>query len=371
VRPRDPVELLVERIWAEVLGRPWVGVRDTFGSLGGDSHARRRMLERVAVESGVGRAPDALAREETVEALAAALKRTSEALRVRARAFWARNVQLPPGVGRPALFFIHGMRHGGLPLLETMDRLGPDQPVYGIAPHVSAGEAIPETVEAIARDHLRLIRAIQPAGPYLLGGFCNGAVAAFEAAAQLRREGVRVSGLMLFSPMLPATYRKGPVALFIHYAMTPLDRALVRMHALGLRHRVWRALGHHDPGPPWGRRIKPSRDRSLPRSPDGVLFDRYSAILQAYSPSPLSARATIFWPRREARRFRVPSGWAWRRALPDAHIVDISGGHDSWTTGQAAIVAAHELRHAIDLLFDERGSDRAVADREPLSSTSQ
>ena len=351
MRPRDPVELLVERVWADVLGRPRVDVRATLKSLGADGEARRRMRERIARESAIDHVPDAVGRAETIEAAAVVLKRGSDVLRLRARAFWARNVDLPPDAGRSALFFFHGLRGGGRQWLEPMEGLGADQPVYGIAPHVTSGEPVPKTVEAIARDHLRLVRTIQPAGPYLLGGFCNGAVAAFEAASQLQRAGVRVSGLLLVAPMLPATYRTGAVAQFIRFAITPFDRSLEALHRLGLRYRLSRALGRAEPGPSWMRRVE-RPDGELAQSPDHVLFDVYSAILQAYVPAPLSVPATIFWPRNEPRRFRVPSAWAWRRALPDAAIVEIPGGHGSWATGPAAAATARALRGAIDTLVD-------------------
>jgi oxalate---CoA ligase len=368
VRPRDPVELLVERICADVLGRPWVDVRATLKSLGADGEARRRMLERIARESAIGNVPDAVGRAETIEGVAVALKRTSDVLRYRARAFWARNVDLPPGAGRSPLFFFHGLRGGGRQWLEPMEGLGADQPVYGIAPHVTSGEPVPKTVEAIARDHLRLVRTIQPAGPYLLGGFCNGAVAAFEAASQLERAGVRVSGLLLVAPMLPATYRTGAVAQFIRFAITPFDRSLAVVHKLGLRYRLNRALGRAEPGPSWMRRVE-RPDAELAQSPDGVLFDVYSAILQAYAPAPLPMPATIFWPRREPRRFRVPSAWAWRRALPGAAIVEIPGGHGSWRSGPAAVATARALRGAIDALVDrpkvpDRDADVAIGVRQ-------
>jgi thioesterase domain-containing protein len=339
LRPRDPVELLVERAWAEVLGRPWVGVRDSFASLGGDESARQRMLERVARDAGIGAAEVAIGQAETVERLAAALKRISKPLHQRARAFWARNTQAPPDNGRPPLFFFHGERSGGLQWLETMARLGPDQPVFGIAPHVTSGQPIPPTVEAIAAGYLQLVRDIQPRGPYLLGGHCNGSVAAYEAARQLLDAGERLIGVLLVAPLLPATYRRGVMGLFLRFPLRVVDRAVWVSYRI--RRRTRRALG-----------LKPPRYPSPTDYRDSELFDRYSAILQAYRPPPVSGPATIVWPREELRRFRLPSEWVWRRVAPGARVVEVPGAHMGCCGPEHRAETARELRRAIDAFVD-------------------
>jgi thioesterase domain-containing protein len=341
MRPRDPVELLVARACADALGRPWVGVRDSLSRLGGNLAALDGVLARVAREAGLPGLPAQLAGADSVEAIAGALKRSSEAARVRARGFWARNVEGPPGAGRATLFFFHGERTGGLPWLDTTGRLGADQPVYGIAPHVTAGEPIPETVEAIAAGHLRTVRAIQPTGPYLLGGHCNGAVAAFEAARQLVAAGEGVIGVLLVAPMLPATYRRGLTGLLARFVLPALDRVWARGRPLALRLRelVWSARPL-----PFGLARRPVERWS------GELFERYSAVLQTYRPGTMTVPAVIFWPREEPWRYRLPSSWAWRRALPRAGRVALSGSHMGCAIDHTAETAA-AMRRAIDGLL--------------------
>jgi thioesterase domain-containing protein len=348
MKPRDPIELLVARAWSDALRQPSVDVRAPFARLGGDDDARRRMLARVAREAGLGAVPDAAARAETVEALALALKRASGELRRQARAFWARNVDSPAGSGRPPLFLFHGMRAGGREWFQLADQFGLDQPIYGIAPHFAWDEPVPDTLAGIARDHLRVVRSIQPAGPYLLGGFCNGAVAAFEAAAQLVAEGVDVTGLLLVAPRLPGAYRRGPFGLFVRLTLRPIDAALAPVHKLGLRHRLWRALGSTNPGAGWRHPVR------LPSEQDDVeMAQRYADIYEPYAPAPLSVPAAIFWPRRQPWRCRTPSQWAWRRALPTARVVEVPGRHADCTRGEPGRVTVREMRRAIDLFLHE------------------
>jgi thioesterase domain-containing protein len=332
----------VARAWAEALDRPWVGVRDSFASLGGDEAAYRRMLGRVTRETGIGSELAMGGAPPTVEAIAAALKQRSETIRQRGRGFWARNVDAAPSVGRPPLFFLHGERSGGLHWLATLGRLGPDQPVFGIAPHVTSGEPIPPTVEAMAASHLRVVREMEPDGPYLLGGHCNGGVVAFEAAHQLLAAGERVRGILLVAPMLPRTYRRGAIGLVVRHVMPRVDRA--RWVGYRIRRRARRAFGVAPPPPP-----APIGDGT------GEVFEWYSAILAAYQPPRLAAPSVIVWPTLEPKLFRVPSERAWRRALPHASRAEIPGTHMGCCAPEHSARTAHQLRAAIDALLEASG----------------
>jgi len=59
----------------------------------------------------------------------------------------------------------------------------------------------------MATAHLEAMRTVQPKGPYLLGGFCNGGLIAYEMARQLYAQGERVDLLALIDPASPTPYR--------------------------------------------------------------------------------------------------------------------------------------------------------------------
>jgi len=315
-----------------------VSVRDSFASLGGDEAAYRRMWERLARETGTGDDLAVPGETATVEAIAAALKQRSEALRRRGHGFWARNVDGPPGSGRPPLFFLHGGRHGGVGWLATLGRLGPDQPVFGIAPHVNTGDPIPPTVEAMAASYLRMIRDIEPEGPYLLGGFCNGGVVAFEAAHQLLAAGAAVRGVVLVAPFLPGTYRRGLRGVVLHHVLPRVDDA------------QWLVYRVH-------RRVRSALGLAPPIRPLDVIGDRgddawrYSAVLGAYRLRALPAPTVLVWPERERRRFRVPSDRTWRRVQPGATRVQVPGTHMGCAAQEHAAETAARLRESIDALL--------------------
>lgn len=111
----------------------------------------------------------------------------------------------PHGVKAP-LFLIHA--GGGYVFFyrALAARLGPDRPVYAIRASTRRDRGKKPfdqigSIEELASRYLDEIKAIQPDGPYNLGGACIGGVIAFEMAQQLlaRGESVRAPILLFDS----------------------------------------------------------------------------------------------------------------------------------------------------------------------------
>jgi thioesterase domain-containing protein len=110
---------------------------------------------------------------------------------------WESLLPIRPAGPRPPLFWVHGQASDPL-LSQFLDR---DQPLYGLIHQAHDGQlARHTTVETIAAHYLREIRTVRPQGPYRLGGFCFGAVVAFEMAQQLRQAGEPIEALVLVAP---------------------------------------------------------------------------------------------------------------------------------------------------------------------------
>ena len=102
------------------------------------------------------------------------------------------------------LFMVAGMGGNVLNLRSLATLVGADRPFYGLqARGVVEGETPHETFEDAARDYLAEIRTVQPHGPYLLGGYSGGGIAALEMALQLRDAGEEVSLLTMLDTPLP------------------------------------------------------------------------------------------------------------------------------------------------------------------------
>jgi hypothetical protein len=115
------------------------------------------------------------------------------------------------------LFFLHGdyltgadFDYGGGLWFWYRDiarELSADQPFYALDPG-RLNAAVAPTFTAFVATHLRSVRAIQPEGPYVLGGSCNGALMALEMARQLQAEGLTVSLLILVEPFAVTAYHR-------------------------------------------------------------------------------------------------------------------------------------------------------------------
>ncbi|HEY0093842.1 MAG TPA: alpha/beta fold hydrolase, partial [Archangium sp.] len=97
-----------------------------------------------------------------------------------------------------AFFCVHPVGGSVLCYAELARALGPDQPFYGLQAPGLDGEQPPlDTIEALAEVHVAAVRAVQPRGPYLLGGWSMGGNIALEMAQQLQRQGEHVELLVV------------------------------------------------------------------------------------------------------------------------------------------------------------------------------
>jgi thioesterase domain-containing protein len=87
---------------------------------------------------------------------------------------------------------------------ELARQLGGGRPIHGLfASGIDGGELPAASVEALARDYLAQVRAVQPLGPYLLGGWSFGGLVAYEMARLLQAMGERVEALAIIDTPAP------------------------------------------------------------------------------------------------------------------------------------------------------------------------
>jgi len=115
------------------------------------------------------------------------------------------------GGSEPPFFFLHGhVARGEFFYFPLARRLRPERPFYAVEPFRFDGLPVPPSFSSIAAAHLKSLRAVSPEGPYCLGGWCNGALLAYEMARQLHAEGQQVDQLVLMNPVYlryPAWHR--------------------------------------------------------------------------------------------------------------------------------------------------------------------
>jgi amino acid adenylation domain-containing protein len=352
VLPRGLLETQLAEIWKRLLGVPDIGVRDDFFELGGDSLLAVEMAIRVEEACGVIVPIQHFLTELTIEMLARVLVDPNSGQ------FKSPLVELQSAGSNRPFFFAHGAIEGGGFYCRNLARhLGAEQPFYVLHPHGLNGEPVPRSIEEMAADRLDALLAVQPSGPYLLGGYCGGGLVAFEMARRLQERGHRVDLVLLidahahnapvraWSPVvntLEPLFRLGPDA------RRTLLRRLRSFHT-GLR----RASAEGGTAPirfilkkPYSILRGVSKKTSAASRPPASFGDRqavwlaYHNAIEDYVPKPYAGRVVLF--RTNHLEDRVPGdrGAGWQYVCGDVEVHDIPGDHNTCITRHVEELAA-------------------------------
>jgi surfactin synthase thioesterase subunit/acyl carrier protein len=186
-RPRDPAEIWMARHWQDVLGFG-VDIRENFFGVGGNSLDAARVINAVLDEFDRQLPLNAVMENPTVERLAALVREEN------GRALATPLVEIQSGDGtRPPLFVVHPASGQVGSYCHLARALGEEYTLFALQPAGLYTDAAPSTsVAAMARVYLDAVRAVEPAGPYFLGGCSTGAAVAFELACLLTGAGAEV-----------------------------------------------------------------------------------------------------------------------------------------------------------------------------------
>ncbi len=251
------------------------------------------------------------------------------------------------GTKRP-FFFLHGHWAGnGFFCFPLAQGLGEDQPFYALDPYPLDHLRVLPSLEEMAAEHIKTIRSIQPEGPYLLGGFCNGGLTAYEMARQLHAAGQKVDLLVLIDS-IPT--RLTTLCTFIRrtsqlLGLTP-DRQLDWFLRLQHFYRHWRD-GKADESA-FLKQFDPRIESPFP--PLGILHKEYPAMFiwatAHYVPGFYPGKVTLFWDSEEPER----SQW-WQRMAEgkdqEVEVYRIPGSHKTCKTDHVSGMAA-QLRTCLN-----------------------
>jgi thioesterase domain-containing protein len=193
-------EKLMADLWEEILGVKPDSPDRSFFECGGTSLLSFRLMELIRRRTGrrIG-AERLFEMRPTVRSLAGELaagppEQAAAPKEARGHPRWL--VQVSSGA-KPPFFFIGQY-------LDLGRFLSVDQPFYGILLGFEVRTELPDKSFAeIASAVLDEIRRVQPRGPYYLGGYCFGAVLAFEIALQLREQGEEIAYFSMFEAAAP------------------------------------------------------------------------------------------------------------------------------------------------------------------------
>ncbi|WP_017326782.1 non-ribosomal peptide synthetase [Synechococcus sp. PCC 7336] len=248
IAPRTPVEQKLAEIWAKVL---WleheISIHDNFFDLGGHSLLSVRLVAEIEQvfkqelpvaalfqlstiaelapllepgkevtgnEASQGRLIPLKAGDRNPAKAAVAPRSLDSAIYHKLLAFtagWggkriaanALSVGMnTDGISQPLYWCLQGFRE----LKQLARYLGTDRPVYGMRSGHHAMQYTDSNIAALATHYVREILAVQPKGPYLIGGNCQGGRIAFEIAQQLWQRGQAIALLALLEVPKPKQY---------------------------------------------------------------------------------------------------------------------------------------------------------------------
>ena len=216
------------KIWSKVLGISSISIKDNFFELGGHSLLAVSIVTELERSFGIRVPLATLIEAPTIGEFLDLLEKR------KAGSAPAYRVALHAKGSKPPFFLMHS--HGGniLEYHPLANLLKNDRPVYAIQCRGLDGKPIEdEDVETMAAYYLKEIRAVQPKGPYFIGGFCFGGYLSLEIAHLLRaaNEEVRLLVLINSATHLFNTYEPGtPRVSRFWYALR--DRAALEWDEL-------------------------------------------------------------------------------------------------------------------------------------------
>ena len=364
VPPRNEIERVLAGFWEDLLGVRGIGVEDSFFDLGGHSLIAVRLFARIKKAFAVEFPISVLFQAPTIAACAAMI---ADATGIDPDADQAPDTASPaaparprfthlvamhegtPGAQRP-FFLVAGMFGNVLNLRHLAQLLGRDRPFYGLQARGLMGGADPhERIEDAARDIIAEMRAVQPQGPYLLGGFSGGGITAWEIGQQLRAEGDDVALLVLLDTPLPQRPAIGRAD------KTLIKLAEFRQKGPGYALEWWRARRA------WAEHLRAGAAAdSADAFHNAAIEAAFRHAVARYRVQRWDGNAVLFRPPLE-RRWKITGGrWVdrhreivlpdndWTRFAPALRVFEVPGDHDSMVLEPNVRVLGGELARLID-----------------------
>ena len=357
----DSVEFRIIREFETRLDLDGVSLHDNFFDLGGHSLIGVRLLSALHEEFGAMLPLGVLFEAPTPFELARVIRRECGLPDPRTGRLedggtrpWTSVVPIQPHGDLPPLFVVAGIGGNPMNLRFVAKHLGAEQPFYGLQHRGTDGQQAPHrSVQAAAREFAAHIREVQPSGPYYVGGFSAGGVAALEIAQVLQDQGEPVGLIVMFDATSPDLAPEVPVKHNRERGSVVRRRLGPAAIGAALRRRLT-DFGHRWRLEVLGRlaRVFPYRYRM-----EAVTLSWQIAV-ESYHLHPIDADVLVLWAKvRDRLTFDETNGWQrWVRS--DLRVRHVPGGH---TTHVDELNAAETAKQLALALAEARSQPRASA----------
>ncbi|HZY17564.1 MAG TPA: SDR family oxidoreductase [Ramlibacter sp.] len=364
----NPVETVIADVWRELLGVDEVGRDDDFFALGGHSLAAVRLFARIRKQWNLDLPLATLFQGSTLAGLSALVAQAgnldTSMPGAQPAAAPSNVIQLPRAWSplvticrgspeRRPLFCVHGAGGNVLNFKVISDRLGPQQPFYGLQAQGVDGRLPPlPTIEAMAAQYVEAIRTVDPVGPYRLAGYSGGGVIAYEMAQQLQRAGAHVEAILMIDTLAPsAAMRKVPL-----WEKIWLKRHWTLQFALEWPAR--RRRGHQMERSYQLALEKLARGEPLPPElVDFHLFRNFTDAQAQYRLQPLDAQLVLFKAALAETLYLYAGpqlGWD-EHVRGETRVVEIGGSHFSMMAEPGVSELIEAIRRELARLDESQG----------------
>ncbi|MFV0245147.1 MAG: type I polyketide synthase [Qingshengfaniella sp.] len=381
VAPTTDVERQLVAFWEELLGVDQVGIEDSFFDLGGHSLIAVRLFTMIKkaykIEfpisvlfeaPTIAKCAALIAARTGISGGAASAEGTASQPGPAPRRF-RHLVPMHQGEGgsKPPFFMAAGMFGNVLNLRYLAYLVGTDRPFYGLqARGLLDGDDPHPDFPSTAADYIREMRAVQPEGPYYIGGYSGGGITAYEIARQLEAAGETVGLLVMLDTPLP----QRPL-------LHRVDKALMKFQDIrsgGLAYFATWARNR------WAWEVAKLRRRfgQVEPEPETQFQNRaieaaFYASLTKYDLQPWDGPVVLYRPPLD-RHYKVAGGREislareyvypdndWTRWIPGLDVIEVPGDHDSMVLEPNVRVLATRMRRALAAAEGAVGHGRGPA----------
>lgn len=199
VAPNNDIEKSLQNIWCSVLKTEHIGIYDDFFELGGNSLSAMNIISLIQDQFSITLSLRKLFDFPTIYTLANEIENMSCGITECLSRHTPENIIVPLNTAgeKTPLFLVHPIG-GSVFWYKLLGKyIDKDRPLYGIQdPGLDKNELIFTNLEEMANAYIDSIQAIQPNGPYLLGGASFGSTVAIEMAKQLQERGEIVTSII-------------------------------------------------------------------------------------------------------------------------------------------------------------------------------
>ena len=351
VEPATETEKALASLWCEVLGLERVGTGDNFFYLGGDSVLAVRLFTQLDRVFGRKLPLATLLGSPTVGGLAKVLQEDGWS------GAWKPIIPMRTTGSRQPFFCVAVM--DAFAYVHLARYLDEDQPFYVLHPLGLLSLDDPDiNVQELATQYVEEVRAVQPKGPYFLGGMCSGGTIAYEMSQQLMSQGQEVALLAMIDAPLPGGGKLRKVThlvqrCFHHFRAlwrqergTRLDYIRARLRTL--KRRLLGAGGA-------------AGDEAGFEAYWAPIHRAYRRALPRYVPEPYAGRVAMFLGTETPMGPPFDPRLAWRSLLKGTEVHVVPGDHTSMLRDPNVGVLAEKLSEALASVVPANETGKALA----------